>query len=288
MKKSLRIAVASGKGGTGKTTVAVALAMAAGATAQLLDCDVEEPNAHLFFRVNPDRTEMATVPLPKIDAERCTGCGACAEFCAYHALARLGKTILVFPELCHSCGGCVRLCPAKAIREEPHPIGSIDFSRSEPVELVTGRLQIGCAMSPPLIRQVNHFAQPTGLTVIDCPPGTSCPLVAAAKNADFVLLVTEPTPFGQHDLSLAVKVMRKLGIPCGVILNRADGRDRRIQDFCRTEKLPLLLEIAERRDIAVAGSRGEPLLAAAPELTGVFRELPRRIAGMLAGERSRP
>lgn len=198
------IAVASGKGGTGKTTVAVAMASACHSGEALFDCDVEEPNCHLFLNPDMTRRNAVTVPKPSIDESLCNGCGACSGICRYNALVNLGKRVLFFPELCHSCGGCSLICPVGAIREEASEIGNLDFARIDRLKLLSGTLSVGRAMSPPLIRAVKKHIPEHGLSIIDCPPGTSCPMVASIRNSDFVLLVTEPTPFGLHDLKLAV------------------------------------------------------------------------------------
>jgi len=271
------MAVASGKGGTGKTTVALALAAMAGPETRLLDCDVEEPNCHLFLPSEVKCQATVHVPVPVVDPARCNGCGQCAQFCAYHALAALPRQLLIFPELCHSCGGCFQVCPTQALHEEPEAIGTIEIRRHQNLELISGRLTVGKTMSPPLIRAVKKYIDDRNTTVIDCPPGTACPVVTAVRGADYVVLVTEPTPFGLHDLTLAVDVMRELGLACGVILNRADAGDRSVHDYCRRENLPLLLEIPQRRAIAEAYSRGQPLLEAMPELQTEFRQLLERL-----------
>lgn len=267
------IAVASGKGGTGKTSVALALAAAINQPVKLLDCDVEEPNCHLFIRSEIRRSESVTIPVPTVDNGHCTGCGKCAKICRYNAIALVGKRILIFPELCHCCGGCVLVCASGALTEIHQEIGIMEFRCSGSVELISGQISVGQAMSPPLIRAVKKHIAITGDTIIDCPPGTSCPVVTAVRGADFVLLVTEPTPFGLHDLTLAVAVMRTLGMKFGVVLNRADTGDCGVQCYCKKENIPLLLEIPDRREIAEAYSRGSPLLEAMPELGKQFRQL---------------
>ena len=271
------IAIASGKGGTGKTTVALALAAVGNGAVRLLDCDVEEPNCHLFFQTEVERSESVTVPIPVADEARCIGCGQCTQICCYNAIAVLEKHILIFPELCHSCGGCIRVCASRALREEAKEIGSIAFRRQGNVELASGQLTIGHAMSPPLIRAVKKQIAANGDTIIDCPPGTSCPVVTAVRGADFVILVTEPTPFGLHDLTLAVATVRELSLKFGVILNRSDTGDRSIHEYCREENIPLLLEIPDQFKIAEAYSRGVGLLEAAPELKPGFDKVWTRI-----------
>ncbi|MCU0858218.1 MAG: ATP-binding protein [Pontiellaceae bacterium] len=269
----MRIAIASGKGGTGKTTLSVALAQAWNGPVQLLDCDVEAPNASIFLPLETAAEQAVTVPVPVVDSTRCTGCGKCAAICEFNALAVAGKSVLVFEELCHSCGGCVRICPEKAISEQPRKIGTLRSGQIGTVHLTEGRLDIGRSMAPPLIRTVKKSADPELPVLIDCPPGTSCPMITAVKGADFVILVTEPTPFGLHDLTLAVETVRLLNLPFGVVINRADAGDDRVTAYCEKEKIRLLLQIPESRKIAEATSRGESILSAAPELRSRFQEM---------------
>jgi MinD superfamily P-loop ATPase len=273
----MKIAIASGKGGTGKTTLAVALALAAEEPVRLLDCDVEEPNAHLFLDIRSSRAEPVTVPVPEIDQKRCTSCGKCAEVCEFNAIAALTAGAIVFPELCHGCGGCALACPEEAITEVPREIGTVETGTAGPVDFVMGRLRVGEPMSPPLIRAVKRHARPDRTNILDCPPGTACPVVTALQDCDFALLVTEPTPFGLHDLRLAVETARTLGLPFAVALNRADIGDESVQAWCIREGIPILLEIPHDRRIAEAGSRAETLLSAAPELTPRLRRLLRTI-----------
>jgi MinD superfamily P-loop ATPase len=268
----MRIAVASGKGGTGKTTVALALASTAGADVLLRDCDVEEPNCHLFISTEQQRKKVYGL-MPVIDKALCTSCGKCGKICQFNAIAVLGDNVLLFPELCHGCGGCVRVCPTGALKEVDKEIGEIGICRKDDLSLIDGHLSIGQAMSPPLIRAVKNHGGRQKYTIVDCPPGTSCPMVTAVRDADFVLLVTEPTPFGLHDLTLAVDTLRELKLPMGVIINRADSGDDKVKAYCKAEGIPVMLEIPHRRDIAMAYSRGETMLQAAPELGLMFREL---------------
>ncbi len=273
----MKIAVASGKGGTGKTTLAVALAQAAQETVTMLDCDVEAPNAHLFLHPAHHVSREVSVPVPYIDAEKCTHCGNCAEFCQYNALAALPDEVLIFPELCHGCDGCRKICPAGAITETTRPVGCIETGVSDGVTLLTGRLNVGEAMAPPLIRVLKKTALAADFTILDCPPGTSCPVVTAVRDADYVLLVTEPTPFGLHDLRLAVETMRVLGLPHGVIINRADMGDARVEAYCAEEEVTILTRINNDRRVAEACSRGTPILEVLPELKEELREILRLI-----------
>lgn len=271
----MQIAIASGKGGTGKTTLSIALAQAWDGPVQLLDCDVEAPNASIFLSLENPVEQTVSVPVPVVDSSRCTGCGKCAAICEFNALAVAGKGVLVFDELCHSCGGCTRICPEQAITEQPLEIGAIRTGQTGTIQLTEGRLNIGRAMAPPLIRAVKKRTDPELPVLIDCPPGTSCPMITAVKDSDYAILVTEPTPFGLHDLKLAVETMRLLKIPFGTVINRADSGDNRVVTFCRQENIPLLLQIPESRQIAEGTSRGETLLSSAPSLKTALQELTR-------------
>ncbi|WP_373501300.1 ATP-binding protein [Desulfococcus sp.] len=275
------ISVASGKGGTGKTTVAVNMAVSMGAGVQILDCDVEAPNAHLFLKPTITETTPVFVPVPEIDEVKCTHCKKCAEICRFKAIIVIGETVLTFPEMCHSCGGCMAVCPESAITEGGRAIGEIEKGTAREIAFVHGRMRVGEAMSPPLIREVRACRDPERITIIDAPPGTSCPAVAAMKRVDFVLLVTEPTPFGLHDLKLAVGAVRILGIPCGLVINRSDIGDDRVREYAAEENIPVLLEIPFDRKIAHAYSRGIMMVDDMPEWKNRFRELYRSIAACL-------
>jgi MinD superfamily P-loop ATPase len=276
------ISVASGKGGTGKTTVATNLALSVETRVRFLDCDVEEPNAHLFIHPDFERSETITTPVPQVDENKCTLCGKCAEICQFKAIVVIGETVLPFPELCHSCGGCMEVCPEGAITETGRNLGVIEAGHRNGLEFFHGRLTVGEAMSPPLIRKVRAYGQTDTLTIIDAPPGTSCPVIAAMKGADFVLLVTEPTPFGLHDLKLAVGAVKILGIPCGLVINRADMGDDQVMAYAKEEKVPVLMEIPFDRRIAEVYSMGEVLVEVMPEWKGKFLDLYNRIQEQVA------
>jgi MinD superfamily P-loop ATPase len=276
------ISVASGKGGTGKTTVATNLALSVETPVRFLDCDVEEPNAHLFIQPDFERSETITTPVPQVDENKCTLCGKCAEICEFKAIVVIGETVLPFHELCHSCGGCMEVCPEKAITETGRSLGVIEAGHRNGLEFIHGRLRVGEAMSPPLIREVKAYAHRDTLTIIDAPPGTSCPVIAAMKGADFILLVTEPTPFGLHDLKLAVGAVKILGIPCGLVINRADMGDDQVMAYAEEEEIPVLMEIPFDRRIAEVYSTGDVLVEVVPEWKGRFLDLYNRIQEQIA------
>jgi len=267
------ISIASGKGGTGKTLVATSLALSLGKQVQILDCDVEEPNVHVLLRPTIVQSKPVCIPVPKIDKAKCTYCGECAKVCAYHALAVVKKLVLIFPELCHGCGACSYLCPAKAISEEGREMGVVELGCAGEIEFVQGKLTIGEAMATPVIREVKRHIDPTKTVIIDVSPGTSCPVVEAVRDSDFCLLVTEPTPFGLHDLSLAVDTVKVLGISCGIVLNRAGGTYNRIEEYCLEKDIPLLMRIPLDMGIARLYSRGATLVQGMPEWRGKFLEL---------------
>jgi MinD superfamily P-loop ATPase len=274
------IAVASGKGGTGKTTVATSLAWTAArdslATAYL-DCDVEEPDGHLFLRPAVSDRQPVWRLVPQVDPAACTHCGQCGRICQYSAIVCIGEQVLVFPELCHSCGGCVRVCPAGAISEVPVEVGRLESGRAGEVAFVHGLLNVGEAMSPPVIRAVRGARPEAELAVLDAPPGTSCPVIEAVRGCDYTVLVTEPTPFGLHDLKLTVEMVRALGQRFGVVINRAGVGDDRTNAYCRAEGIEILCEIPDDRRIAEAYSRGEVVAEALPELRETFAALLARV-----------
>ena len=267
------IAVASGKGGTGKTTVATNLAKSIGEGVQLIDCDVEEPNSHLFLNPQIEKTEKVYVPRPNVDLDKCTYCGECAKICRFSAIVVVKEHVLVFPELCHGCGGCTLVCPEEAISEIPKPIGRVEQGKSDSLGFIHGRLEVGEAMSPPLIKAARGLAKENTVVIIDSPPGTSCPVIASIKGSDFCILVTEPTPFGLNDLELAVEVVFELGIPAGVVINRSDIGDLAVKEFCEQRGIPILMEIPEDRQIAEAYSSGVMMIDIIPAYRDKFREL---------------
>lgn len=280
------ISVASGKGGTGKTLVATSLALSLEEQVQLLDCDVEEPNAHVFLKPNFTKRESVYVLIPRVDEEKCTHCGECSEVCAYNAIAAMKKKVLVFPELCHGCGACSYLCPEEAISEVGKEVGVVEIGHSDSIQFAHGKLNVGEVMAPPVIRKVKEHANHEGTVIIDVSPGTSCPVVESIRGSDLCLLVTEPTPFGLNDLILAVEVLRKLDIPCGVVLNRAGVGDSGVEEYCLKENIPILLTIPLDTQIAGDYSRGIPLVEGIPQWRGHFLELFDRVRDMVQNEPS--
>jgi len=279
----MRITVASGKGGTGKTTVAtnLALALADNRPLQFLDCDVEEPNAHIFLKPEIERTRPVKKLLPKIDEERCTRCGKCAEACEFNAIAVIGRKVLVYDDLCHGCGLCKMVCPVGAISEIPHELGVVEEGTACGFPFSHGLLNVGEAMATPLIHKLKAGIDPEALAILDAPPGTGCPTIAAIEGADLALLVTEPTPFGLHDLKAAVGVARSLGVPIGVIVNRDGIGDGLVERYCAEEGIPIVMRIPFDREIARFYSQGIPLVDALPEWKERFRSLYATVAADL-------
>ena len=274
------ISIASGKGGTGKTTVATNLALSINENVQFVDCDVEEPNAHIFLKPAIKQTEKAFIAVPEINEETCTYCGTCREVCVYNAIAVFPSRdtdkkghVLIFPNLCHGCGACSYLCPQQAIKEVDREIGVVEIGYAGTMQFIHGRLNIGEVMSPPLIKHVKKHIDDSKTVIVDAPPGTSCPVVTSLQGSDYCILVTEPTPFGLHDLILAVEVLRKLTIPFGVVINRSDLGNEKTDAYCTQENIPILMKIPFKKEIAVAYSNGELLIEAFPEYKKHFLDL---------------
>ncbi len=272
----MKISVASGKGGTGKTTVAVNLALSI-ENAMLIDCDVEGPNSHIFFPEEMEKIRDVSIPCPVFDLEKCNLCGKCADFCQYNAISIVGEKLLFFEELCHGCGGCKIICPEDAITEKEHHIGILRKGGNDDVLLYGGLLDIGEPFGVPIIRELKNLADEKKNVILDSPPGTACPAVEAMTDSDYVVLVTEPTPFGHHDLKLSVDIVRQVGTPFGVVVNRDGIGDDRIEVYCREENIPLLAKIPNNRKIANLYSKGVPMVKGMPELrdtfTGIFEEI---------------
>ena len=286
---AIRIAVASGKGGTGKTSLAVSLVLALsedggpqaypGPPPLFLDCDVEVPDAHLFLHPEMDISKDVALQIPVVDRGRCSLHSKCVDVCQYNALAILGGEVRIFPELCHGCGSCTLICPEEAIHEVPRVLGHLEAGWSGGIRFARGILNVGEAMAVPVIHDLKQWATPEAdqITILDAPPGTSCPMVETVGGSVFVLLVTEPTPFGLHDLRLAVEAIRELGIPMGVIINRDGIGDRGVDEFCTEEGLPVLLRVPFQREIAEEIAKGGTLLGIRPEYGEVLRQMVRQI-----------
>ena len=270
----MRLAIASGKGGTGKTLLATGLAWVLAESGHgdvcLLDCDVEEPNDHLFLAPKIERWEQVSLPLPRIDAGLCTLCGRCAQVCAFHALALVPGKVLFFPQLCHGCGSCVLQCPEQAISESERPLGRLEFGQAGQIAFGRGVLAVGEALATPLIRRLKERAAAClparSLTLLDAPPGNACPVVETLRGSDFAILVTEPTPFGLHDLQIAVEMARdELRLPVGVVINRVGLGDEGVEAYCRAAGVPVLLRLPFDRRIAAAYAEGQLWVEALPE-----------------------
>jgi len=272
----MRIVVASGKGGTGKTTVATSLALSAGSAIHFLDCDVEAPNAALFLAPTLETRQEVGIILPVVDESICTHCGKCAEVCEFHAIAVIGQKTLIFPELCHGCGSCALICPAKAISERLEVMGSLEGGTTPAgLDFAQGVMNVGEPMAVPIIRELKKWppARPFEIEIRDAPPGASCPVVETMRGADFILLVTEPTPFGLHDLKQVVGITRELGIPAGVVINRDGIGDHAVEVYCAESEIPILMRIPMERRIAEGVAQGKTLVAATPEYRPRFEAL---------------
>jgi len=262
----MRIAVLSGKGGTGKTLVSVNLA-AVKQPSLYLDCDVEEPNGQLFFQPSEESRKTVVVPMPSVDPALCTGCKTCVHFCRFHALAYAGNRLMIFPDLCHACGGCSLLCPQKALREEKREVGVIRRGRSGPVEVLTGEMRPGEASGTPVLRRLLESAKPAKdvLTVLDCPPGSGCLVMECVRSADYCLLVAEPTLYGTHNLGMVLELSRLFGKPCGVVVNKALDMDSPLEAYCHEHKVKILGRIPYDGELALSNAQGS--LAAREKVT---------------------
>lgn len=268
----MKIAIASGKGGTGKTTIAInlALALSQREPIQFLDCDVEEPNAHLFLNPLFNHEQSVDKLLPLIKTDACIGCGACVESCEFNALALMGGNVLLYDALCHGCGRCTLVCPAGAISETPHQLGILQSGSSRGFSFSQGLLKIGETMATPIIHALKETIEPDKLAILDSPPGTGCPMIATLHDASVALLVTEPTPFGHHDLKAAVGVARTLNVPVAVVINRQGIGNHQVEKYCQQEDIPILLTIPFDRAIAESYAIGTPLVDAIPSWREAF------------------
>ncbi|MCM8806201.1 MAG: ATP-binding protein [Candidatus Omnitrophica bacterium] len=278
------LTVASGKGGTGKTLISTSLALSLGEDAQFLDCDVEEPNGYIFLKPEIERSVTIYLPKPKVDIKRCSFCGRCRSACHYNAISVIkpgNKTtgkVLFFYELCHSCGACTLVCPENAIYEEKEEKGSVEIGTARGIfSFIQGKLKIAEASPVPVVKAVKKYIRKDKVNIIDASPGTSCPVVEAVKGADFCILVTEPTPFGLNDLALALEMTGKIGVPSGIIINRAGIGDNRVEDYAREKGIPVLLHIPFKREIAVSYSKGIPLVGIFSEYVSIFKKVFERI-----------
>ncbi len=288
----MKIAFASGKGGTGKTTLATAFAQALSRpdfSVSLLDCDVEAPNSHIFIQPELDQFDDVNILIPRVDSELCTGCGRCAEVCQFHAIVVIAGHTLVFPQMCHGCGSCGLLCPEKAITEIPNRLGILEGGLSpEGIRFGHGILNIGEPMAVPVISKLKKWQDlmNADVVVIDSPPGASCPVVESLRGADYVILVTEPTPFGLHDLKQAYQVTQELGIPAGVIINRTGIGDTGVDQYCEETGLKILMRIPLDREIGSAIAQGKSLLEVKPEYKDYFRQLHLQIKAVFSAGNS--
>lgn len=283
----LKIAVASGKGGTGKTTIATSFALSIindiSESLLFLDCDVEAPNAHLFLKPQLTEEKPVEILIPEVNESLCTHCGECAKVCQFQAIAVLGNKTLVFPQLCHGCGSCTMICPANAIQEIPKSIGVLQKGTAGEIKFARGVMDIGEPMAVPIIRQLKKWVAPLEpqITIIDSPPGTSCPVVESIRGSDFLILVTEPTPFGFHDLKLAHQVAKDLQIPAGVIINRENGAFSELEDYCKEENLPILMRVPFQRNIAEGIAKGRNLIEILPEMSASFQNIYHQITTLV-------
>jgi len=281
----MKIVVASGKGGTGKSTLSAnfSYVISGNRDVVLVDCDVEEPNLHLFFE-EKGKESIVTLPIPVIDENKCDFCGKCGDFCQYGAITVLKDQVMILQNLCHSCGGCLIVCPNDAISEVPKTIGVLrDAQINSNLRLITGVLNEGEANGIEIIKTVKRLSESFPLVIYDSSPGTACPVIETVEGADFCILVTESTPFGLHDLKLAAEVVKKMGVPSGVVINRSDGSDNETEEFCRENNLEILLKIPFDREIAAIQNRGELFSVYYPDWQKQFADLLDHIESLCGG-----
>lgn len=274
------ISIASGKGGTGKTTIALNLALSL-KNVQLLDGDVEEPNIHLFLPFQEKRRNAVCLPVPQVDEEKCIHCGKCAEVCQFNAIAVIKEQVLIFPEICRGCGGCTLFCPTQAIAENPREIGYIQEGEFNGLSFIQGVLNVGEPMATPIIRKEKELIDKERIVIIDCPPGTSCPVIEGVRGSDFCLLVTEDTPFGLNDLKLAVEMVRVLQVPCGVFINREDLGNGSTKEYCQQQNVPILGSLPYDRRVAEVYAQGKVVVDELPKYKNVFLNLFAQIAKLV-------
>lgn len=278
--RGYKIAVLSGKGGTGKTTVSSNLAKIQKSI--YVDCDIEEPNGYLFLKPEIDKVKDVNVMIPSIDYDKCTLCGECTKACRFGALMRLTKKILVFDHLCHSCGACYEICPYNAIREIPKKIGIVRIGRSDDIDFIDGKLNIGEASGVPIIKEIKDLIKDTDKSVIiDSPPGTSCSVIHSVEGSDYCLLVTEPTPYGLHDLKLAVELVKELHLPFAVIINKSGELDSIIEDYCKKENISVIAKIPFKKEYAESYSKGNLLIEEDDEIRQTFKNLSQRLMELI-------
>jgi MinD superfamily P-loop ATPase len=286
------ISVAAGKGGTGKTLLSTSLAIALNreypADVQILDCDVEEPNAHLLMQPELTTEEPVFVRVPEVDLDTCTRCGQCAKVCQFSAIAVIRDAVLTFHDLCAGCGACSYVCPVDAISEINRQVGIVQTGTvRDDIEFITGTLNVGDQRATPVTGAVKEYIVTEKISILDAPPGTACPMQETVEDSDYCILVTEPTPFGLSNLGDAVETCRKLGIPAGVVINRDGVGDRGVDEYCRTEGIDILLRIPQERAIAEAYSRGESLVAAMPEYEDRMLEMYDAVCEAIEADRNR-
>ncbi len=269
----MKIAIASGKGGVGKTTFAVNLASSYDKEINLVDCDVEEPNCHLFFDEIPYKTKEVFNIIPKLDKNLCDNCGICRKFCNYGAIINGKNHPLIFDEMCHSCGGCIKLCPKSALIEEKRKVGEIEFIKHKNINLISGKTTVGTSASPFLIKHTKNMVDNNNLTIFDIAPGSACPVVSGLFGCDVALLIAEPTPFGLHDLKLIVSLIKDMNIPFFIVVNKMEKGNSIIHDFCKAENIKIIMELEENQEISKIYSNGKILVNENQKYKNLFKNL---------------